>query len=226
MGFYRLTSKQYVDSFFEGKIYFGDLKRYRTLEESGDVTRGDRLETSVQNHITKVTQENSEEASKLLASQRFRFNVSDNAVVTNVTISLYSPGFALCFSHGDLRELWSKNAQNFGADSCVEILDPEALVLAIKEHGWVDPDSAILDHKVILDHGPVSYDAPEIHDVLASKTFETPNPFRKRAIYADQMEYRVIMMMAEKEVSATHAIMRIPPVVASTLFRRVDVSSL
>jgi hypothetical protein len=164
---YKYLAAPFADAFVRrGEILFRSLSYFRAIEHAarGDEAEGVHIDAP-DNDVTLETN------TGIRVSGRYRYLRSVNQELT----------FAFCCS----TELSDDLFVAFGADTCVEILDPEAFFLrcrvAVRTPLPIDPPGLI--------HRPVAYFRPNREaplDVTNSKNL----PFLKHFGFADQKEYR------------------------------------
>lgn len=167
---YKYLPPKYVDAFVgRGELLFRSLSYFRNYEELH--VRGDRFEgRRVFNPTAGLELTKVETDEKLLLPWAFEASVRDRDI------------YVFCLSQTFSLEL----AQEFGADACVEIKDPIALIARIRSslrlRMWVK-------HSRLL-HGPVDYYSPE-EPPVAEWAVPERMVMRKTTDYVRQAEYRL-----------------------------------
>ncbi len=167
---FKYLPSKHLEAFVgSGKLLFRSLSYFRNYEEL--LVRGDRYEGKrlfKPGNGLEITK--TESGEKLLLPWAFEATVRDRDI------------FVLCLS----RTLSSELAREFGADVCVEITEPTALLSRVR--------SALLLRRWVrrgrLLHGPVEYYSPE-DPPLAEWAIPERMIMRKTIEYSRQDEYRL-----------------------------------
>jgi hypothetical protein len=217
-GDYKFLKSEHVDGLVKDRnIRFGRLNYYRLLEvATGDQWIGDKTEGIAE---TKVETEYSAEKPDPVAEQRLKDagllsstdGITPTVSITGTVIHDHVDCFVFSFSRGEFDKLravmCNPDRPDYSYDACVQILNAEALVTALRENGRVGLGGERLSEHFDVEMGRVRYDRA-VHDFSVAGV-APGDPLVKDARYEEQSEVRIILL-PKGQVRGDFVFVRLP----------------
>ncbi|WP_158010707.1 hypothetical protein [Tardibacter chloracetimidivorans] len=215
-GFYRLMHRVHAPKQIGGSFQFGSFARYRQLEAEGDAHIGDAEEGLTHFDITDYFEAGSVEPRKRARLKSLGFDIRSTAghISINRCRSTHTAdAYVFSFSYGKPRELLKhfakQNSRPDPYDCAVKLPDPEWLADFISRTGRLLTGEAIAHRMKSISWGKVQYGENNFHYMADVPLADVV--MRKRPRYADDNEYRIVLVPHRNEIQDNLYVTTNPP---------------